>query len=102
MSHQWTVYLLGARGVRRLGGKPFLSVMCLPIGNSWEGGEELAHGDGPVDERVEPGSRDGCVSLMNLSLCGSIARSSVGPSGVSMTITMTFVYARQCPIIRYQ
>ena len=101
----------------------------------WEGGGELVPGDGPVDERVEPGSRDGSADssvgvivepeswdgpaervgtdsddgtvdvivepgsrdgslcLMNLSSCGSMARSSIGPSGISMTITMSFVYA---------
>ena len=56
--------------------------------------------DGSVDVIVEPGSRDGSVSLMNLSSCGSMARSSVGPSGISMTITISFVYACQCRIIR--
>ena len=56
--------------------------------------------NGSVDVIVEPGSRDSSVSLMNLSSCGSMARSSVGPSGISMTITISFVYARQCRIIR--
>ena len=55
--------------------------------------------DGSVDVIVEPGSRDGSVSLMNLSSCGSMARRFVGPSGILMTITMSFVYAHQCRMI---
>ena len=48
--------------------------------------------DGSVDVIVELRSKHGCVSLMNLSSCGSMARSSVGGSGISMTTTMSFVY----------
>ena len=52
-----------------------------------------------VEVIVDPRSKDGSMCHMNLSACWSMARSSVGPSGISMTITMSFVYACQYRII---
>ena len=55
---------------------------------------ETVTDDGSVDMLVEPGSSDSSVSVINLSSCRSMARSSVGPFGLRITIAMSFLYAR--------